>query len=98
MTSPLFETRKLPRISSSHLWNTLELGSFTFRTRRGDVSRHRSGEVFDVAAGGATPAHVARFFARFEPDDDRVEAVAHLLERLAQRDNVLVVGHYRERK
>lgn len=54
---------------------------------------HRSCEMLEVTAGDATPAHATIFFARFQTRDDGVEPLANLLERLAHRDDELVIGH-----
>ena len=71
----------------------LEPCSLAPRAGRSDVGGHRLRKTFDLAAGGAAPAHAAWFFARLQPRNDRVEPVSHLLERLTQRDNELIVGH-----
>ena len=46
------------------------------------MGRHGPGEVLDVAADGAAPAHKAWFLVGLKADNDGVEPVAHLLERL----------------
>lgn len=57
------------------------------------MGEHGASGVFNVAAREATPAHEARFFPRFQPQDNCVEPVAHLLQHLTQRDDELVLGH-----
>src|ERR1051325_8838424 len=55
-----------------------KLRPLAFRAGRRDLGGHGAGEMFDVAAVGATPAHAAQLVVGFEPLQRAVEAVAHL--------------------
>jgi hypothetical protein len=63
----------------------LKVRAFAFRAGRGDLGGHRTGEMFQVAAGGAAPAQAADFFPGAQARNDDVEPVADLLECFPER-------------